>query len=129
MISKTSVTQVHKPQRLLLQANNVLASVQVLTTSHLWSTGLQVALRFISFKQFSQTSLGAQQQSICLSMQETLSSIPGLERSPAEGNGNPLQYSCLGNLMDGEAWRTTVHSGAKEQNTTQQLNNENIPIH
>ena len=30
-------------------------------------------------------------------------SIPGLERSPREGNGNPLQYSCLGNSMDGEA--------------------------
>ena len=30
--------------------------------------------------------------------------IPGLGRSPREGNGNPLQYSCLGNLMDREAW-------------------------
>ena len=31
-------------------------------------------------------------------------SIPGSGRSPGEGNGNPLQYSCLENLMDGEAW-------------------------
>ena len=31
-------------------------------------------------------------------------SIPGLGRSPGEGNGNPLHYSCLGNPMDGEAW-------------------------
>ena len=31
-------------------------------------------------------------------------SIPGLGRSPGEGNGNPLQYSCLANSMDGEAW-------------------------
>ena len=30
-------------------------------------------------------------------------------RSPGEGNGNPLQYSCLGNPMDRGAWRTTVH--------------------
>ena len=30
--------------------------------------------------------------------------IPGSERSPGEGNGNPLQYSCLENLMDGGAW-------------------------
>ena len=30
--------------------------------------------------------------------------IPGLERSPGEGNGNPLQYSCLENPMDREAW-------------------------
>ena len=33
-----------------------------------------------------------------------LGSIPGSGRSPGEGNGNPLQYSCLENLMDGEAW-------------------------
>ena len=31
-------------------------------------------------------------------------SIPGLGRSPGEGNGNPLQYSCLENSMDGGAW-------------------------
>jgi len=37
------------------------------------------------------------------------SSIPGLERSPGEGNGNPLQYSCLENPMDREAWQTTLH--------------------
>ena len=40
-------------------------------------------------------------------------SIPGLGRSPGEGNGNPLQYSCLENPMDRGAWRTTVHSIAK----------------
>ena len=33
-----------------------------------------------------------------------LGSIPGLGRSPGEGNGNPLQYSCLENLMDGGTW-------------------------
>ena len=36
-------------------------------------------------------------------------SIPGLGRSPGEGNGNPLQYSCQENPMDREAWRATVH--------------------
>ena len=36
-------------------------------------------------------------------------SIPGLGRSPGEGNGNTLQYSCLGNPMDREAWWATVH--------------------
>ena len=35
--------------------------------------------------------------------------IPGSGRSPGEGNGNPLQYSCLGNPMDGGAWQATVH--------------------
>ena len=43
-----------------------------------------------------------------------LGSIPGLGRSPGEGNGNPLQYSCLENPMDG-AWWATVHGVAKSQ--------------
>ena len=42
-----------------------------------------------------------------------LSSTPGLERTPGEGNGNPFQYSCLGNSMDRGAWRATVHGVAK----------------
>ena len=40
-------------------------------------------------------------------------SIPGLGRSPGEGNGNPLQYSCLENPMDGEACQATVHRATK----------------
>ena len=47
-----------------------------------------------------------------------LGSIPGLGRSPGEGNGNPLQYSCLENLMDGGAWWATVHGVAKSQTFT-----------
>ena len=39
--------------------------------------------------------------------------IPGSGRFPGEGNGNPLQYSCLENSMDGGAWRATVHGVAK----------------
>ena len=38
----------------------------------------------------------------------TVGSIPGSGRSPGEGNGNPLQYSCLENSMDRGAWRATV---------------------
>ena len=41
--------------------------------------------------------------------------IPGWGRYPGEGNDNPLQYSCLGNLMDRGAWQATVH---RIQNTT-----------
>ena len=41
------------------------------------------------------------------------SSIPGSGRSPGEGNGNPLQYSCLGNPMDRGVWQATVHGVAK----------------
>ena len=40
--------------------------------------------------------------------------ILGSGRSPGEGNGYPLQYSCLGNPLDGGAWRATVHWVAKE---------------
>ena len=43
-----------------------------------------------------------------------LCSIPGLGRSPGEGNGNPLQYSCLENFMD-LFWLATVHGTAKSQ--------------
>ena len=39
--------------------------------------------------------------------------ILGLGRSPAEGNGNPLQYSCLGNSMERGAWWATVHGVAR----------------
>ena len=44
--------------------------------------------------------------------------IPGLGRVPEEGNGYPLQYSCLGSPMDRGAWRATVHGVAKESDTT-----------
>ena len=42
------------------------------------------------------------------------SSIPEWGRSPREGNGNPLQYPCLGNPMDRGPWRAAVHGGRKE---------------
>ena len=45
-------------------------------------------------------------------------SIPAWGRSPGEGNGNPLQYSCLGNPLDRGAWWATVHGAAKESDTT-----------
>ena len=53
-------------------------------------------------------------------MQETwVRSLSG--RSPGEGNGNPLQYSCLKNPMDRGAWWDTVHGGRKESDTTERL--------
>ena len=44
--------------------------------------------------------------------------IPVLGRSPGGGNGNLLQYSCLGNPMDRRAWRTMVHGLAEVSDTT-----------
>ena len=46
---------------------------------------------------------------------EDWGSIPGSGRSPGEGNGNPLQYSCLESPMDGGAWWAIVHGVAKSQ--------------
>ena len=45
--------------------------------------------------------------------QETMGSVLGAGRSPGEGNGNPLQYSCLGNPVGRGAWWATVHGVAK----------------
>ena len=44
-------------------------------------------------------------------------SVPGLGRSPGEGNGNPFQYSCLENSMDRGAWGPTVHVVPKSHTT------------
>ena len=47
--------------------------------------------------------------------------IPGSGRSPREGNGNPIQYSCLENPMDRGAWWATVHSAGKNQTQLKRL--------
>ena len=52
---------------------------------------------------------------------EDVGLIPGSGSFPGEGNGNPLQYSCLENPMDRGAWQATVHGVAKEEGTTEQL--------
>ena len=44
--------------------------------------------------------------------------LPGSDRSLGDGNGNPLQYSCLGNPMDRGAWRTAINGVTKESDVT-----------
>ena len=53
-------------------------------------------------------------------------SIPGSGRSPGEGNGNPLQSSCLENSMDRGVWGSTVYGVAKESDTTERLKNNKV---
>ena len=52
-------------------------------------------------------------ESACITRDKSL--ISGLGRFPEEENGNPLQYSCLGNPMDRGAWQATVHGVARSQ--------------
>ena len=53
--------------------------------------------------------------------------IPRLRRSPGGGNGDPLQYSCLGNPMDRGAWWVTVHEVSKESDTFSDYDNKVLP--
>ena len=57
-----------------------------------------------------------------------IGSIHVSERSPGEGNGKPLQYSCMENPMDRETWQATVHKFKEELDTTEQLKNKNKHI-
>ena len=57
-----------------------------------------------------------------------MGSIPGSGRSPGEGNGNPLQCTCLGNPMDRGAWWAKMPGVTKELDMTEQLNDKNNPV-
>ena len=72
-------------------------------------------MRLINFPKtmfgFPDSSVG--KESACNA--EDLGSIPGLGRSPGEGNGNPIQYSCLENPIDRGVWQDAVHGVANSQ--------------
>ena len=76
----------------------------------------------LSFNGFPSDSVVKKKKSSCnAGAARDSSSIPGLGRSPGEGHGNPLQYSCLENPMDRAAWWARVHRVAKSRTGLKQL--------
>ena len=71
--------------------------------------GMKINFTFSSIR----ASLVAQMVKHLPAIQETWVQSLGQEDSPGEGNGNPLQYSCLENPMDGGAWKAAVHGVAE----------------
>ena len=69
---------------------------------------------------FSGSTTGKEPTCQCRRIRD-LGSIPGLRRSSGGGNGNPLQYSCLENPTDREAWWVTVHRATKSQTGLKRL--------
>ena len=74
-----------------------------------WRLKSWTRLKRLSNSSSSNSSVG--KESACNA--GDLGSIPGLGGSPGEGNGNPLQYSCLKNHMDRGTWQATVHGVTK----------------
>ena len=75
-------------------------------------TDMKFSYLYITSKEFFQVLFGSDGKASACNMGDP-GLIPGLGRSPGEGNGNPLQYSCLENPRDGGAWQATVHGVAK----------------
>ena len=76
---------------------------------------LGVSFFLLALKRASRVALVVKNLSASSGDPRDMGLIPGSGRSPRVGNGNLLQYSCLGNPMDGGAWRTTVPEVAKSQ--------------
>ena len=88
-----------------------ITAVSFMGTSFLWNNSQRSCLQIHSPLGFPSGSNGKKSAYNV----GDLDSIPGLGRPPGEENGNPLQYSCLENPMNGGAWSTTVHGVAKSQ--------------
>ena len=115
-----------QPLTTLINAGDQPATATVLTTS-LAATELHSCFSYMTKQQpnrhwgFFGSSVTNNQPA---NVRDTVS-IPGIGRSPGEGNGNPLQYSWLGNPMDRGGWWATLHEVTKELGMTHQLNNNN----
>jgi len=83
-----------------------------------WILSFSIFSRFIMVEHVSEASLVAHSVKNPPASAEDEGSIPGSVRSSGEGNGNPLQYSCLENPMDRGAWQAIVHGVTKESDTT-----------
>ena len=80
-----------------------IVSGDILSTSNVpWYLILSITIWWLSGKEY-----------VCNARDPGL--IPGLGRSPGDGNGHPLQYSCLENSMDRGAWQATVHGVPNSQ--------------
>ena len=81
----------------------ILAIIELNLSHHIPSNQIQIFMLFLSSSAVKNPPANAGNST----------SILGLERSPGEGNGHPLQFSCLGNPMERGAWWATVHGVAK----------------
>ena len=97
------------------QAGCPLHSIFTASPAHLRLQKGQPHTEVLGGKLHTRASLVAPRVKRLPAAQETRVRSPGQEDSPGEGNGNPLQYSCLENPMDGGAWWATVHGVAKSQ--------------
>ena len=92
------------PSQILLLSTSILRK----PTSYYWPDYWPIILTL-------ESSLVAQMVKRPPAMWETWVRFLGQEDSPGEGNGNPLQHSCLENPMDGGAWQATVHGVTRSQ--------------
>ena len=100
-----------RPDSRLTHTCSVASARLSLPLGSLPQASVNFIIRFSSLRRFPGSSDG--KVSACNAGHP--GSIPGSGTSPGEGNGNPLQYSCLESSMDGEAWLATVHGVAKSR--------------
>ena len=97
----------HLPRTLEAMVSQMIKNLPAVQETQVWSLGQDDLLKK-GFPDGSEVKVSACNAG-------DLGSIPGLGRSPGEGNGKPLQYSCLENPMDGGAWWATVHGVSKSR--------------